>query len=135
PPVVLRLRGGRTCRPRAASHCHGRNLLSEVMLEELVESHGVRGFDLALAPQRLLRFACKFCKALLVRRIELQEVRLVQMRHAQGELRKGLSTIAQLLESTRRRSERCVEHFGLLQLQRGTVWSRRLPLIEQLADA
>ena len=59
----------------------------------------------------------------------------MQTRHPQREIEEGLLVRAHLLQRSRRRGQRDVEHLRRLHLQRGGVRTLRIAVIEDLADA
>src|SRR5882757_2506599 len=65
--------------------------IAEIVRQVGFEVHSVRRFDAALRFVRLPRCSSKLCESTFVRRIQAQKIILVQLGHAQRELREGFS--------------------------------------------
>ena len=87
------------------------------MREICVEIGVVGGLDVALRLTRFLRFRREFAQPALIGRIKPEKIILVQPRHAQGELEKGLAGLAHLGEQPGRRRPFHIIDFSALLLE------------------
>jgi len=87
------------------------------MREICVEIGVISGLDIVLRLKRFLRFRRKFAQPALIRRIKAEKVILVQLRHPQGELKKGFAGLTHLGQQPCRRRPLHVIDLGSLLLE------------------